>query len=335
MGRWSYDPPRLEGDMNVVTQRAREKGFVFGVIGILLGALLLALFGGPGLDEGRRASLELLARTHSGTSTVVEWSSMPALVFVGGCAGLLAGMLGMGGGVLKVAGLLVVFHLDILLVRAISLTTMFVATASAMPVHARMGQIGWDTVRPMFVPALTGVLAGTFLGTIVPKPTLTHFFAFFVIFLAFSTLAQTFAGLERSPDVIGVRGPLDRGLQFTCMSIGGLHGFVSGLLGISGGVVAVPMQQSLIDVPVRQAVGNSIVLSAWITGFGSFAAVASGLHRGDFLLGDVLFASGCIGGGAWLGSQLGARLSGQIPSFYMKLLLVLVSLLAGLVILFK
>jgi hypothetical protein len=316
-------------------RHAKQKALVFGVVGVLLGVLLLALFGHPSIDESTRSSLELLARTHSGTRTALGWPDAPALIVVGGCAGVLAGMLGMGGGVLKVAGMLVFFQLDVLLARAVSLATMFVATASALHVHARMGNVGWSTVRPMFVPALVGVLAGILLGTVVPKPTLTHFFAFFVLFLAFSTLAQSFAVLGAEPAGREPDRARSGGIHLAAASIGGLHGFVSGLLGISGGVVAIPMQQSLIDVPVRQAVANSIVLSALITGFGSVAAILSGLHRGDFLATEVVFASGCIGGGAWAGSHLGARVSGTIPSFYLKLLLVLVSLIAGLVILFK
>lgn len=313
--------------------RLRQRAIVFGVLGLVLAGALLALFGRPALDEGTRASLELLARTHSG-STRLDWSMVPSLLAVGVGAGLLAGMLGMGGGVLKVAGMLVIFEIDILLARAVSLTTMFIATLAASGLHQRMGHVRWEILRPMFVPALVGVFAGTFLGSVVPRATLTNFFAFFVLFLAFATLAQSFANLEKTPaDADGA--PLPHGKELACGSIGGLHGFMSGLLGISGGVVAVPMQQALVGASVRSAVANSIVLSAWITGFGSAAAIFSGLRHSDFLLADVVFASGFIGGGAWLGSQLGARLSGVIPSFYLKLLLVLVSLTAGLLILFK
>lgn len=300
--------------------------------GLLLAGALLALFGRPALDEGTRASLELLARSHSG-GTRLAWADAPALLTVGVGAGLLAGMLGMGGGVLKVAGMLVIFKIDIILARAVSLTTMFIATFAASGLHERMGHVRWGLVRAMIAPALVGVFAGTFLATVVPRATLTHFFAFFVLFLAFATLAQCFANVDDTAD--GNDRPLTEASRLGCWGIGGLHGFVAGLLGISGGVVAVPLQQSLVGTSVRSAVANSIVLSAWITGFGSAAAVFSGLRHGDFLLTDVVFASGLIGGGAWIGSQLGARLSGIIPSFFLKLFLVLVSLTAGLLILLR
>jgi hypothetical protein len=110
---------------------------------------------------------------------------------------------------------------------------------------------------------------------------------------------------------------------------------VCGLLGISGGVIMLPMQQVLLRIPARNAVANSIVVSASITSLGSVVAVVSGVSRGDFLLTDVVFASLCIGGGAVVGAQLGARLTIRTPVLYLKMMFVCITFAAGLMILFK
>jgi hypothetical protein len=244
-------------------------------------------------------------------------------------------MLGMGGGVLKVAGMLVLFQLDILLARAVSLTTMLAATASAARIHYKSGAVLMQVVRPMLVPAIAGVLGGLLLGNVLPRATLTHFFAFFALFLGFNTLAQTFADPDENSFKEKIPAVLDGPRKLACSSIGAFHGFVCGLLGISGGVIAMPMQQALAHIPARQAVANSVVVSAVCTAFGSVAAISSGVARDDFLLVDVLFASGCIGTGAMLGAQVGARLTGSVPVLVLKLLFVQVSFAAGLMILFK
>lgn len=307
---------------------------MFAVLGLLGCVVLVAAFEPTGWSEAEIEAIDLLARVETGGHRF-EWAHAPALLAVGAGAGVLAGMLGMGGGVLKVAGMLVLFQLDILLARAVSLTTMLIATASAARIHYRSGAVLMQVVRPMLLPAVFGVLGGLVLGNVLPRATLTHFFAFFALFLGFNTLAQTFADpdehafKERQPRV------LDGPRKLAASSIGALHGFVCGLLGLSGGVIAMPMQQALLHVPARQAVANSVVVSALSTALGSCAAIASGVARSDFQLIDVLFASGCIGSGAMLGSQIGARLTGSVPVLVLKLLFVQVSFAAGLLILFK
>ena len=57
--------------------------------------------------------------------------------------------------------------------------------------------------------------------------------------------------------------------------------------------------------------------------------------RGDFQFADVALATLCIGGGAVLGARLGARLTGVIRVFYLKLMFVQVCVAAGVMILFK
>ncbi|MDH5674057.1 MAG: sulfite exporter TauE/SafE family protein [Myxococcales bacterium] len=312
----------------------RRRTFIFSVLGLLLCVILVAIFEQLRWVENRAATMELLIRAQA-SGRRFDMSHAPSLLGVGVLAGVLAGMLGMGGGVLKVAGMLVVFQLDILLARAVSLTTMFLATASASLVHWRQNFVLWSIVRAMLLPASIGVLAGMFLGHAIPRVTLTHFFAFFALFLGFNTLGQAFS----DPHERAFQPPSERDLHGRNMLpfavVGGFHGFVCGLLGISGGVLAVPLLQALAMVSSRQAVAISVAVSAFCTAVGSVAAVTAGHLRGSFHLQDVVLASSFIGGGAIFGAQIGARLTGILPVFWLKLMFVWITFTAGLVILIK
>jgi hypothetical protein len=242
-------------------------------------------------------------------------------------------MLGMGGGVLKVAGMLLLLKLDILLARAVSLTTMFVATVTAARVHHQNGAVLWPVVRPMLVPAAVGVIGGTLLGDVLPRAVLTHFFGFFALFLALNTMAYTFADPRES--ALLEPATAASAVRHGGSSVGALHGFVCGMLGISGGVIATPLQQSLLRISARNAVANSVVVSAFSTGIGAVMAATWGIANDEFELVDLLFATVCIGTGATFGARLGASLTGRVRVVLLKLLFVVVCFFAGLSILLK
>ena len=312
----------------------QRRALVFSVLGLLACVTLVAIFEPPGWGSERAAVLELLERVRT-AGTHIDWTLAPLLVLVGLFAGVLAGMLGMAGGVLQVAGMLVLFKMDILLARAVSLTTMLLASVSAARVHVKNGTVLSQLVRPMLLPCVTGVLGGIAIGNWVPRVTLSHFFALFAIFLAFGTLAQAFTDPNEHVFSGSYPRQLSSGQHALAGSIGAVHGFMCGLLGISGGVIAVPMQQVLMSVPVRHAVANTVTISAFATTFGSVAAVASGVFRRDFALPEVFFFTLWMGGGAVLGAPIGAQLNGTIRVIYLKLLFVKLSFAAGLLILFR
>lgn len=309
--------------------RLRQRTLAFSLLGLLTCVVLVSLLE-PTADKATHASaMDLLARAGS-RGVLIAAEQAAVLVAVGVVAGLFAGMLGMGGGVVKVAGLLLVFHLDILLARAVSLTTMLVATASAARIHARQGTVMWRVVRAMLVPAALGVLVGIVLGSVLPRSLLRHFFGFFALFMGLNTLAQSFG--DPHEHVLGGSRE-DAGSPVAHGFIGGVHGFVCGLLGISGGVIAIPMQQTLARIRAANAVANTIVVSAAATSIGSVTAVVGGVVQREFALLDVLFATACVGAGAALGAHLGAHLTGKIPVFVLRLLFVQICLVAGLSIL--
>lgn len=311
----------------------RQQAVVFAVIGVMSSMILVAVFEAePGAQS--TSATELLMRAEAVTLSF-GWQNALLLVAMGTAAGALTGMLGMGGGVVKVAGLLVLFQSDILLARAVSLGTMFFATVSGARAHIDERVVLWQVVRPMIVPAVVSAIIGLWLGTVLPRATLTHFFAFFIVFLGFNTLAQSFADpYERILSSPPKHKLLPHQRSSSAM-IGALHGLICGLLGISGGVTTVPMQQTLLRTPSRNAVANSLVVSACITGAASLAAVVAGVSRGAFLLSEMLMVSFCIGLGAIFGAQFGARMTGKVHAFVLKGLFGVVCLAAGLIILFR
>ncbi len=306
----------------------KRRALIFAGLFLIVFLVMVALFE-QGLDSGIAAQ-NMLGKLRS-TETEIGWRQVPALFLLGIGAGIFGGMLGLGGGVLKVAGMLLVFNLDIFFARAVSLTTMFFTAASAAWPHAKRGFPIWRIIWPMLPPALVGVLGGILLGNQLRGATLTHLFGFFVLFLGLYTLAMVFD--DPKEHVLGKsfsKGRFHKNHGRLAGSIGALHGFICGLLGISGGVISVPMQQLLLNMPVRHAIANTLVVSALCSGLGSIMVIAIGTGRRVFSLEHILFAVLCIGGGAVLGAQIGARMSLRSNTGVLRLSFVVISFGAGL-----
>ncbi len=170
-------------------ESTKRRALIFAGLLLLLTLMLLAMFEW-GFDSGI-AARQLLGKLRS-AGTDISFRQVPALLFLGIAAGLFSGMLGMGGGVLKIAGMLLLFKLDIFFARAVSLTTMFFATASAIWPYAKRGFPTWQSIRPMLPPAVVGLVVGVLLGNHLRSSTLAWLFGFFMLFLTFYTLAMMF-----------------------------------------------------------------------------------------------------------------------------------------------
>jgi uncharacterized membrane protein YfcA len=309
-------------------ERTKRRALVFAGLFFLLTLMLVAMFE-RGLDSGI-AARQLLGRLRS-AGTDISFRQVPALVLLGVGAGLFSGMLGMGGGVLKIAGMLLLFKLDIFFARAVSLTTMFFATASSIGPYAKRGFPIWQSIRPMLPPAVAGLVWGVLLGNQLRSSTLACLFGLFMLFLAFYTLAMMFDDprqycFKKGP----LRGRSQRHHRYLCGGIGVLHGFICGLLGLSGGAISVPMQQLLLNMPARNAIANTLVVSTLCSGLGSVIVITIGVGRGAFSLEHLLFALVCVGVGAVLGAQIGVRMSEKTSAEILKVLFVVVSFGAGL-----
>jgi len=310
----------------------QTQAVVFAVVCVLLFLIVLAIFEQGDIDGVQFAGRHLEARTSIAGFSLDSVAAV-AMILVGIAIGMTGGMLGMGGGAILVAGMLLVFGLDIYLARTVSMETMFFVSATASWHFFRVGELPRKLAWTMLAPALVGTIVGIIIGFAVSAATLTHVFGFFMLFLGFFTLAHLTADpLESLLREEFNKRPPGRHARLV-QGLGVFHGLLCGLLGISGGVLTIPLQQMVLRVPARQAIAASLAVSTLCTGIGSVILVVAGIHRGEFTYVQLLPVLVFIGTGATLGAWIGARLTGQINVAVLRLLFFVVCVGSGLFIL--
>src|SRR5690349_17934965 len=207
----------------------------------------------------------------------------------GAAAGLLAGLFGVGGGLIMVPALALVLPWQglgpaVVMQVAIgtSLAVISATSVSSMAAHHRRGGVLWP-VFARFAPGLAaGAAAGAFVAHALPGTVLQRIVGAGALLVA----AQMF--LDRQP----ARQP---GLPATAvlLSAGGVIGLLSALIGIGGGSLTVPFL-TWRGVDIRQAVGTSAACGvpiAWAGAAGFMVAGAGVAGRPEPSLGYVALAA--------------------------------------------
>lgn len=209
----------------------------------------------------------------------------------GALAGLLAGMLGIGGGLVVVPLLIYLLPVlgvqDALVVQmavATSLATVCMTTLSAARSHVRHGQVSWFWVRRIIPGLMLGALLGAWLATQLAPVWLQRLFAVVLIVLSVRMIIPQRTG-----------EPLTGVSKRLVTAIGGAIGVLAALVGIGGGALTVPFLQRL-RVPIRQAIAVSSVGSLSI----GFAAVLMFIILGQTQLEGATGILGYVHGPAWI-----------------------------------
>jgi len=191
-----------------------------------------------------------------------------AYLFTGAVAGLMAGLLGIGGGLVIVPALALVFAdrgfaADSLMHFAVgtSLATIIPTSLSSLLAHHRRGSVNWQAVRGLAPGIVAGALAGAWIAGRISSPGLALVFGIFEILVAVHLLSGIQAGAHRAlPGAAGLG------------AAGAVIGAVSAILGIGGGTLSVPfLLWNRLDI--RSAVGTAATcgLPIAIAGAAGFA----------------------------------------------------------------
>ncbi|GAB6051956.1 hypothetical protein JCM17960_07760 [Magnetospira thiophila] len=256
-------------------------------------------------------------------------------------SGILGGMMTMGGGVLQVAGMMVFFGYGMYLIRPVAyLTNIFVYGAAAYR-NSKTDLIMWSKVRKLTPWAVIGVALGYFLGNYAGDTLVKALLGGFALLMTFKALQEIFFD---DGDQIVLRRRRRKGANHLddedmdmmfgeqaedeknerklslglAMALGLPMGLISGILGISGGVVEVPLQRYLGRVTLQNAIANSSVLVFWASVSGATVAFAHGINSGLIDWNAPITLALVMIPGAFIGGWIGARLMRKLPVVVLK-----------------
>ncbi len=256
-------------------------------------------------------------------------STFLALIATGIFAGILAGLLGVGGGIVIVPVLFFLFQSfgisaesAMLVATATSLATIVPTSISSMRAHNKKGNVDFDLLKRWSAFILIGVLIGSWTVTRVEGTVLTLLFGTIASLSALNMLFRT------GKSALYQQLPNKAGQSVMGASIG----FLSTMVGIGGGTISVPLL-TLYNYPTHKAVGTAaaigliISLPAALTML-TFGTTPTDAPTGTFGLVN-LIALVCIVPLTVLFAPLGASMAAKLDAAKLKKIFAFVLLFTG------
>ena len=201
-----------------------------------------------------------------------EFISLLGLLFVSGAfAGLLAGLFGVGGGIVLVPTLLYAFEElgyspDVTARMAVGTSLTIIVPTSIVSAwsHYNRGSVNIILFRKLALPVVSGALIGSWLGGSLSGDSLKIVFATLTMLIALNLLQKNDFVLDKKLPVVSKQ-----------WSAGGLIGLLSAIMGIGGGVFFVSYFRAY-SLPMLSAIGTAASLGLMISLPGSIGYVLSG-----------------------------------------------------------
>ncbi|MBF0179732.1 MAG: TSUP family transporter [Magnetococcales bacterium] len=265
-------------------------------------------------------------------------SDFLGLLFLGFISGISGGMMTMGGGIIKVTGLMWFFGYGVVLVRPVAYITNIFMYGAAMLRYHRQGLLRFDFCKPLIPWAMVGMVGGYFIGNVMSKTAIQWMLGLFAFLLGIKMLVEIAESRGESGEEEEDRRPASGFLAMLQRFFGtrmddhsmpaairwrhpsvrhGLLGLpmgvISGILGITGGVVEVPLQRYIARMPLRNAIANSATLVFFASIVGTIVAMVHGVQSGSFETQTPLVMAMILTPGAFAGGMVGAWLTSVIP----------------------
>jgi len=241
---------------------------------------------------------------------MIEWI---IYLVIGVVAGLSAGLFGLGGGLIVVPALAMVYQWQAMDANVImhvavgtSLMTIIITSLSSAYSHARYRHINWNIVTLLTPALLIGALVGTYLLVSFSSRLLQQCFAIYMLFAAIKIWLPSPAAY--SSNLLN-KGPL--------LGFGTLTGTISALIGIGGGTLIVPYLLTA-KQSIKQAIGTAAACGFPIA---VSAVIGFSMLDSDFRIESTVWRTGFIDWKAFVGiistsiifARVGASMTKRLP----------------------
>lgn len=249
---------------------------------------------------------------------MISISILLELLFIGAMAGILSGWFGVGGGIIIIPALAYFFHnssyhflpteLIMPVSIASSLFSILLTSIGATISHQAKGSIRWPIVKKWGISLGIGVIFGSLLATHLNDIWLRYLFVIFLLFVAVKLfLGKSLPKLRLSDH------------YYILLPFAFFAGLASGLLGIGGGTIMVPILIAL-GCSMPQSAATSAASTILLAFVGSLSFILTGYMQGI----SIVYATGYIywpaaillGLMGILFAPLGMRLSYKLPAIW-------------------
>lgn len=245
-------------------------------------------------------------------------------IALGACAGFLAGLLGVGGGIVLVPGLFYIFrsmmwpeitmHMAVGTSLAVIVPTGFVSAYA----HWKKSAVDFDLVWRIGIGVVAGAVTGSVLANHLSGESLKMIFACAIVVLAF-VMTSNPARFSFYKEVPG---------QPWSSLAGFVIGGISSLIGVGGATLSVPYM-SMCQVPIHRAIGTASALGLVIAVPASLGFIVIGLdepgrlpHSLGFVnmnawASIVIVSAVCAPCGAWLAHKVPVNILRKVFAAFM------------------
>jgi len=268
---------------------------------------------------------------------------LAVLMFLFACfAGAFGSLLGIGGGVIIVPVLHLVFKVPMHLAISTSLVSVIATSCSGAIKYLRQHYTDIRLAVILEMPTTLGALAGGVLAAQISADILRLIFVPALLYTAFSMLRKrvlhTIPMADESDDVYSAKLSLMQGYYFDIdlqtkihytvsnlrlgLVVGFVAGVLSGMLGIGGGFIQMPLMNLMMTVPLKVAIGTSTLI------VGVTATTSAIIYYLNSFIHPIL--AGICAIGILLGAQLGSLIGTKIRVEWLRWIFVVI--LAGLAV---
>jgi uncharacterized membrane protein YfcA len=243
-----------------------------------------------------------------------------AIFLVGLAVGGLGSMLGIGGGVLLIPLLTGLFGIPIKTAIGASIVSVIATSSAAGAVYVGRGLTHTRLSMVLEIATTLGALAGGITAVLISPNALSFLFAAVLVYIAY-----TMRRLPKEDPAVAPTGLLDTsytdpltgqvityGVHHLPVGLGAsfIAGNISGLLGIGGGVIKVPIMSLVMGIPLRAAIGTSNFM------IGITAATSAVIYYQHGYIDPSIAIPTALG--VLIGAQIGTRVGGHVRSQRLK-----------------
>jgi uncharacterized membrane protein YfcA len=253
-----------------------------------------------------------------------------SLSAIGILMGLYGGLLGIGGSVIMIPALVLLWGENQHLYQAAAMICNFFVAVSSTLAHHKADALMPEVIRWLMPSAIAGVLAGVALSNTAffaagNSYLLARLFGIFLIYVVLYNCFRLIASIKGASH----RKVSDARLSAPLTVITGLiTGLGGGLLGLGGGAICVPLQQLLLKMPLRRAIANSAATIIAISLFGSVYKNLTLAPHGIAPTESLKVAAVIIPTAA-LGGFFGGRLTHALPRSVVRVAFILLAVAAA------